>query len=235
MDNPFKELIEHNLITSPYERKATELKKGFPDEAIATLRELETIEINRYHVSPQVTLNIRLRIVTILYEHRRFQAAEQMLEEEFKKAKAWTITSQDVEKANKLYQERLDSYKIGHGPILGWRLKRDIGENADFERNLYCKAIYTKFRILYEKQKKWDRALIYSMAEAYAQYENLVHNVVVDSPTPDFKAVKRILKKANSEEIFDGLNDIFNLYTKSLDSEQCWKMIAELERVLTYS
>lgn len=65
--------------------------------------------------------------------------------------------------------------------------------------------------------------------------ENLVHNVVVDSPTPDFKAVKRILKRANSEEIFDGLNDIFNLYTKSLDSKQCWKMIAELERVLTYS
>lgn len=72
------------------------------------------------------------------------------------------------------------------------------------------------------------------MAEAYAQYENLVHSVVVDSPTPDFKAVKRILKKASSEEIFDGLNDIFNIYTKSLDSEQCWKMIAELERVLTY-
>lgn len=29
MDNPFKELIEHNLITSLYERKATELKKRF--------------------------------------------------------------------------------------------------------------------------------------------------------------------------------------------------------------
>ena len=112
---------------------------------------------------------------------------------------------------------------------LAKKQKRNLDENADFNRNLYCKEIYEKIRIFYERvMKNYVSAIPFAMAEAYSKYENATHNMYCDEPEADFKAVLRCLKKVGMEKEMQSLEEVFWKYAASPDSTKCWSMINEV-------
>jgi len=111
------------------------------------------------------------------------------------------------------------------------QLEKRADGPADFDRNLYCKAIYTKLRTCYELAKRFDKALVFAMAQVYAEYENSLH---IDlERQPDFKPVLRCLKKLGREDDMERLQAVFGKYARKPDSTKCWRMIDEIQENFT--
>lgn len=200
-------------------KQASELKATNPDEAIRLLEKAHEIQVKQGTSG----LETRLRIATVLYENRRFDEAEKVLTDEYLKARKWVIGKDEIAESERRYKERLRM-----GISAPYEKKREGAENPDFWRNLYCKSIYSKLRVCYEKQKKYAAALPYALAEAYAVYENRTHNIYCDAPQADFKAVIHCLKKLEMENDMPKIENVFSKYAKNPDSEKCWRMIDEV-------
>ena len=98
--------------------------------------------------------------------------------------------------------------------------------HPDFERNLYCLAIYSKLRTIYTKMRRHDQALVFALAEAYAKYENSTHNEYCDAPAPDFSAVDKILHKLGRDADSQQWRDFLLGYAAPEPTcEGCWAMI----------
>lgn len=216
-------------MAAKLEKRATAVKKEKPDEAIELLRQAEAI----LKKADFDTSSIRFRIATVLYEAKRFGEAEALLLDEYRTARKWVIGKREFDAANEKYSDRIRLTKLSNGKLQKWEIKRDNNENPDFERNLYCKKIYTKLRTCYEKWKQFEKAIPFAMAEAYAEYENQCHNMFNDDPQPDFKAVSKCLAKIEKPEMMSDLYAVFAKYSKNPDSTKCWQMIDEIQEKFT--
>lgn len=207
------------------EKRATAVKKEKPDEAIELLHQAEAI----LKKAGFGTSGIRLRIATVLYEAKRFDEAEALLLEEYRAARKWVIGKREFDAADAKYHERIRDTKRLYGKIADHERNRNGDECADFYRNLHCKDIYAKLRTCYERAKRFDKALPFAMAEAYAGYENRCHDMYADDPQPDYKAVLRCLKKLGREDDMERLQAVFGKYAREPDSTKCWRMIDEIQ------
>ena len=205
------------------------MKVKDPDKAVALLRRAEVLQ-RKAGLHKSLLLQTRLRIATVLYESGRFEEAGTALLEKLRAARKWVIGREDIEAADKKYQERIRITREFDSKLKDYERKRNIDENPDFERNLYCKEIYSKLRVFYEKFERFDKALPFAMAEAYPKFENQTHDMCEDDPKPDFKQVLRCLKKLKRETEMQDLEEIFWKYAKKPDSTLCWRMIDELQR-----
>ena len=209
------------------EARATELKNNKPDEAVNLLEKVEKLQKDA-GCQPITMLQTRLRVATILYENEQYKRAEDMLLEEYENAKKWEIGKKESKVSDLKYKQRLH-LSSKEGKIQKYEQKRNLDENADFNRNLYCKEIYEKIRIFYERvMKNYVSAIPFAMAEAYSKYENATHNMYCDEPEADFKAVLRCLKKVGMEKEMQSLEEVFWKYAASPDSTKCWSMINEV-------
>ena len=216
-------------------KQAQELKDENPDKAINLLRKVETIQ-KKEGVG---TLSTRLEIVTILYSHDRNDEAEAMLFDELGRAQEMKVGPREIKAAEKRYKDRIAALKqsskfMGEKPK-DYELKKSGDEFPDWGRNLYCKSIYSKFRIFYERIKQYEKAVPFAMAEAYAEYENHVHGFSMygDPISPEFKAVLRCLKRCNREAEMPELEKKFWRYAEKPDSAMCWQMLDELRKLFS--
>lgn len=210
-------------------KEVTAKKKVDPDGAIQTLEQIERLQ-RGISMHPQYLLDTRLRKATILYENGRFAEAESLLLSELASARCMKISEETVAEADRQYRNRLDDLKrdreiSGEAPK-DWELMRNGNEWPDFERNLYCSAIYTKLRIFYTKAHRQDLALTFAMAEAHSRYENSTQQAHIDNPTPDFTTVEKLLRQLKNEEDIPQWKAFLLEYTKSEPTcERCWEMI----------
>lgn len=210
-------------------KEVTAKKKVDPDGAIQTLEQIERLQ-RGISMHPQYLLDTRLRKATILYENGRFAEAESLLLSELASARCMKISEETVAEADRQYRNRLDDLKrdreiSGEAPK-DWELMRNGNEWPDFERNLYCSAIYTKLRIFYTKAHRQALALTFAMAEAYARYENSTHNAYCDNSAPDFTTVEKLLRQLKSEEYIPQWEAFLLEYaTPEPNCERCWAMI----------
>lgn len=107
-------------------------------------------------------------------------------------------------------------------------LEKKADTPADFYRNLCCKAIYAKLRTCYERAKRFDKALPFAVAEAYAGYENRTHDMYADNPQPDYKAVARCLAKLGRPDLMPAIQAAFAKYAQKPDSTKCWRLIDDI-------
>ena len=210
-------------------REATAKKKTAPDEAIQLLRMIEHLQCG-IPMHPQAILETRLRIATVLYENARFGEAERLLLAELAAARRMKISKEDAAAADRHYHERLnflqEQKELFEENIRDWELRRSLEEWPDFERNIYCLAVYSKLRIFYTKARRPDQALIFALAEAYAKYENSTHNEYCDNPAPDFTTVEKLLRQLKSEEDIPQWRAFLLEYTAPEPTcEGCWAMI----------
>ena len=210
-------------------KAATAKKKTDPDGALRILAEIERLQ-REIPMHPKVILDTRLRMATTLYENGRFDEAEKFLLAELAAARRMKISKATVAEADRRYRERMESLKIdqeisGEAPK-DFELLRSFGEWPDFERNLYCLAIYAKLKTLYTKMRRHDQALVFALAEAYAKYENATHNECRDDPAPDFTAVDKILHKLGRDADSQQWRDFLLGYAAPEPTcEGCWAMI----------
>jgi hypothetical protein len=182
---------------------------------------------------PIPQLEARLKIATALYEQGRNDEAEKMLLDEYAEARKWEIGKREIAAAEKRHAERIrmikNAAKFTGEKIKDYELKKCDNEFPDWERNLYCKRIYSKLRIFYERTKQYEKAVPFALAEAYAEYENRIHGFSMygDPISPDFKAVLRCLKRCKREDAMPSLEKIFMQYAASPDSSMCWRMLDE--------
>ena len=216
------------------QEKAKQLKDEKPDKAIQLLKKAEKL-MKKADFKPVSLLEIRLAIVTILYEHEQNEEAEKMLLDELEQAKKWKIGRHEVKAAEKIYKERLKSLhnieKTLGEKNRDYELKKELNEFPDFERNLYCKTIYKKMRVFYERTKQYEKAVPVALGEVYAEYENHIHvfSKYGDPISPDFKPVLRCLKKLGRETDMQRIEMIFSNYMTEPDSTNCWRMIDEVQ------
>lgn len=210
-------------------KEATEKEKTNLDEAMRTLQEVERLE-RGIPMPPKVILDTRLRMATMLYKNGRFDEAEKLLLDELAAARGMALSSATTAAADQHYRERMSFLQseqefTGKAPK-DWELRRSLSEWPDFERNIYCLAIYSKLRIFYTKARRPDRAFVFAMAEAYAGYENSTHNEYCDNPAPDFTTVEKLLRQLRSEENIPQWKAFLLEYTKPEPTcERCWEMI----------
>lgn len=194
------------------QEKANELKEEQPEKAIKLLKKTEKV-MKRADFKPVSLLGVRLQIAVILYEHGRTEEAETMLLAEYSRAKKWKIGRKEEREAKR----QRELYKMEKYP----------GNFPDWERNLYCKAIYGRLRSFYEQTKQYEKAVPWALAEVYAHYENQLQVSWKDNISPDFKPVLRCLKKCKREAEMPDLEKIFWEYAKNPDCSMCWRMIDE--------
>lgn len=240
-------------------KKAKEVRDKNPDKAIKLLEKVAKIEEKRGGNGSYIRLEIvkilyfngrtaeaekmlqaeydnggnPLEIATILYCNGRNDEAERILLDEYVVVRKWKIGKDEVKAANKMYKDRMkalfNSAKFMGEEVKDYEIQKELAEFPDFSRNIYCKNIYSKLRIFYERNKQYEKAVPWAMAEAYAKYENHYHGFSKfgDPIIPDFKPVLRCLKKCKREAEMPELEKIFWQYADPPDSERCWRMIDE--------
>lgn len=217
------------------EHKATAAKKNAPDQAIGYIRQaLRIAESNGLH--PHSLLNMRLRIVTILYESGRLGEALEALQGEYSSARAMYLSDADIKAADRMHRERIRELKYMARKFgdkyQPYELRRDGGEWPDFERNLYCKSIYAKLRVCHTKAKSYLDAAKWACADAYAQYENETQSMYSDDCSIDFSTTQKLLDKAKRSDLLPRFREIAAKYSKDPICERCWAMIDEMDAIL---
>ena len=223
--------------------KAKKISAKNPDKAIALLQKSHKMQ-KKLQISPYVLLNLRLEQITILYNSDHIMEAEQKLWEEFSYRQNYILTAEDYAKADDEYFHRMDflekQKKIFHEKIKDFEHYRNLGEYADFCRNLYFLRIYEKMATLYRKKKDFIWVVIWEVLKEYSHQENNSHMNFSDWHNQEdekilfeklfnFSKVETALKKIKKEDYLPHIKEITHKHFRIDPSQdRCWQLYEDL-------